>query len=173
MGGMCWVGMAGGGGGGGGGGVCVDLRLGLGAGFVLRVVVVAEAGERAVVGDAATAARGERALDGEDHGVVLVGGVQEEDGALPAGHDVGGGDVRRHPDGGQDGGVGADELHVGLVGAGGVGLDDGLGDDAAAGDALGVVGGALGHGSSSWYWACACSMWSLTQSGQRLASQWG
>src|SRR3990172_11734537 len=37
----------------GGGGVCVDLRLGLSAGFVLRVVVVAEAGERAVVGDAA------------------------------------------------------------------------------------------------------------------------
>src|SRR3972149_2557890 len=71
---------------------------------------------------------------------------------MTPGHHVGGGDVCRHADGGDDGGVGSHELYVGLVGAGGVGLDDALGDDAGAGDGLGVVAEALGHGAPSSIW---------------------
>src|SRR3989304_2682214 len=68
---------------------------------------VGQVGQGGVVGGAAAAARWERALDGDDDGVVLVGGVQEEDGALTPGDDVRGGDVRRHAEGGYEGRGGA------------------------------------------------------------------
>src|SRR3989304_5357065 len=113
---------------------------------------VGEVGEGGVVGGAAATAGGQGALDGEDDGVGVGGGVEEEDGALAAGDDVVGGDGGGDAEGGEEGGVGSHELHVGLVGAGGVGLDDGLGDDAAAWDALGVVAEALGHGAPSSIW---------------------
>src|SRR3990172_1953893 len=49
------------------------------------------------LGPTATARRG-GALDGDDHGVVLVRGVEEQDGALAPGDDVGGRDVGGHAD---------------------------------------------------------------------------